>query len=478
VQEQVRSSQCPLLEDPEGRRDEFMEPYFASARPDQIVGIIKAREPVRILTAVGQQGKSSHLETKLRWVNQINYYIQDRDFGPMFVRISPYFPFTARLCLNQHDWIAIRLRSQGIDVRQRSNSFVACDDPTALQSIADSLTAQDLIACGRKWIDRLVPFFTPQERDFLGCEHRFYFKQLEYCDNLIFRERAVLDALHDRLLDANRKLGSPDQVAVVFGHRITRQHNGRLQTSLEDLHLGQPVLRALYKHSVLKNYVRGGNTEFGGIDRVEVGTNDITDFKGLLKGVENLPLARERFSQITSNCRNAQQDILETFLDRGELERLRQPTAVGKKRTPGLKLDNARQLAPMQALVAFSHILAGQFTTADLYPRVLQILGRSPEEYKLNSLRYDLSKLRAKELVEKIPRSRRYQFTGQGYRLSIVYLKLFEKLYAPLTAGMIHPCPNDNLLPLHRTTALDQRYLAVKQALDNLVHEIGLEVAA
>jgi hypothetical protein len=116
----------------------------------------------------------------------------------------------------------------------------------------------------------------------------------------------------------------------------------------------------------LKNYVRGGNAEFGGIDRVEVGTNDITDFKGLLKGVENLPLVRERFSQITTNCRNAQQDILETFLDRGELERLRQPTA-------------------------------------DLYPRVLQILGCSPEEYKLNLLRYDLSKLRAKELVEKIP---------------------------------------------------------------------------
>jgi hypothetical protein len=57
-------------------------------------------------------------------------------------------------------------------------------------------------------------------------------------------------------------------------------------------------------------------------------------------------------------------------------------------------------------------------------------------------------------------------------------LKLFERLYAPLTAGMIHPCPNDHLLPLHRTTTLDQLYLAVKQAVDNLVHEIGLEVAA
>ena len=82
---------------------------------------------------------------------------------------------------------------------------------------------------------------------------------------------------------------------MVFGQRITRQHNGRLQTTLEDLHLGQPVLRALFKHSVLKNYVRGGNTEFGGVDRVEVATNDVTDFRGILKGVENLPAVRERF---------------------------------------------------------------------------------------------------------------------------------------------------------------------------------------
>lgn len=143
VGELAQSGQCPLLVDPEGRRDKFMEPYFASAQPDQIVGIIKAREPVRILTAVGSQGKSTHLEGKLRWVNQYNYYIQDRQFGPLFVRISPYFPFTARVCLNQHDWIANRLRQQGIEIQQRDNSFVACCDPSALQTVADALSAQD-----------------------------------------------------------------------------------------------------------------------------------------------------------------------------------------------------------------------------------------------------------------------------------------------------------------------------------------------
>jgi hypothetical protein len=44
--------------------------------------------------------------------------------------------------------------------------------------------------------------------------------------------------------------------------------------------------------------------------------------------------------------------------------------------------------------------------TGDLYPQTLQLLRMVPEEYKPGSLRYDLWKLRAKGLVEKIPRYR------------------------------------------------------------------------
>ena len=40
-------------------------------------------------------------------------------------------------------------------------------------------------------------------------------------------------------------------------------------------------------------------------------------------------------------------------------------------------------------------------------PHVLETLGYSVEQYKMGSLRYDLSKLRAKTLVEKLPHSRR-----------------------------------------------------------------------
>jgi hypothetical protein len=57
----------------------------------------------------------------------------------------------------------------------------------------------------------------------------------------------------------------------------------------------------------------------------------------------------------------------------------------------------------MHALVRFAHIAAGNtFSTAEIHPAVIEALGCTPEHYTLASLRYDLSKLRAKGLVREM----------------------------------------------------------------------------
>jgi len=99
----------PIQEDPKGRRDDFVQPYFRRAQPDRVVVIIKAREPATIMKAIGKDDRW-HLELKWRSVDQYNFYVKDARWGPMFVRVCPYFPFSARVCLNQHSWLALRLR--------------------------------------------------------------------------------------------------------------------------------------------------------------------------------------------------------------------------------------------------------------------------------------------------------------------------------------------------------------------------------
>jgi len=92
-------------------------------------------------------------------------------------------------------------------------------------------------------------------------------------------------------------------------------------------------------------------------------------------------------------------------------------------------------------------------------------------------LRYDLSKLRAKGLVEKIPHSRRYRLLPNGYRICLVFLKLFERIYAPLTAGLLRPFPPDNQLQNQRLSQLDRLYQRVTHAVDDLVQAVGLKAA-
>jgi hypothetical protein len=101
------------------------------------------------------------------------------------------------------------------------------------------------------------------------------------------------------------------------------------------------------------------------------------------------------------------------------------------------------------------------FTTADLYPPVLDALGLPQSQYSLASLRYHLSKLRAKGLLEKLP-----------------HLKLFERIYAPLTAGLLKPFAGDRNLAPDQRCQLDRLYQQLTDDLDALLSAVGLKTAA
>jgi hypothetical protein len=464
----------PILDAPKGRRDEFVEPYFKNAEPDTIVAVVKAREPARIMIAIGDKAANRwHLQIAERWVVQYNFYLNDERWGRMFVRMCPYLPFSARVCLNQHHWLANRMREEGIDLRQCANAFMSCAKPERLQELADELTPRDLVSCGQKWLACFTPFFTPAERDEAGCRHRLFFAQTEFCDNLVFHRRAALDKIAERLLDANRTIGQPNKITTIFGRKITKLHRGKLQTEIEHMDLANPVIRSHYRNGFIKQYVRDHL-----ILRTEASSNNVTDY-GVKKAVDNLPALRSTLSAIDDNYLTVQQDILETFIDRGQLRMLAQPTITAAgKRIPGLKLDNPRQLALMHALVRFSHIAAANsFTTAELYPCVLDALGAGADRYTLASLRYDLSKLRAKGFVEKLPHSRHYRLLPEGYSICLIFLKLFQRIYAPLTAGLLSPVRADAKLSSQNRSQFDRLYQRVADDLDALIRAVGLKAA-
>jgi DNA-binding transcriptional ArsR family regulator len=114
---------------------------------------------------------------------------------------------------------------------------------------------------------------------------------------------------------------------------------------------------------------------------------------------------------------------------------------------------------------------------SEIYADTLAALEASPKDYSLASLRYDLSKLRAKGLVERVPRSRRYRLLRDGYSVCLVFLKLFERIYAPLTAGLLSPVSGDKKLQQQKRSQLDRLYQRVVDDLDKLMDAVGLKAA-
>jgi hypothetical protein len=60
----------------------------------------------------------------------------------------------------------------------------------------------------------------------------------------------------------------------------------------------------------------------------------------------------------------------------------------------------------------------------------------------------------------------------------LVFLKLFERIYARLTAGLLNPFRADTRLQHDRRTQLDRLYQRVADDLDALVRAVGLNLKA
>ncbi len=114
VQDLAAQRQVEIVLPPKDiRREEWVEPFYQKMQSQSgIAVILKSRENARVAVSFPRQG--NHIDLCNRFVWQYYFYLQDQDFGRMFLRICPYFPFNTRVCLNGHEWLACRLRAEGI----------------------------------------------------------------------------------------------------------------------------------------------------------------------------------------------------------------------------------------------------------------------------------------------------------------------------------------------------------------------------
>jgi hypothetical protein len=118
---------------------------------------------------------------------------------------------------------------------------------------------------------------------------------------------------------------------------------------------------------------------------------------------------------------------------------------------------------------------AGEWTTREAHARVLARHRLADTDYHLSQLRYDLAKLHANGLVQRVGRTRRYLLTPQGAKLGVLLVKLRTRLLGPLAT--LATQSSSRRLPLDHNS-VHAAFRHVDSALDQLCVALGLQHAA
>jgi hypothetical protein len=167
IEAYAATHEIPLIRFEQGqRKDDVAAAYRRQFKGDEGVVVIgSAQEKVYGFKARKEQkGKAVRFQFSRQSVYVKVYYIylQDRDFGPGFIKIATYAPYPVKVCLNGHAWVKQQLRQEGIAFTALDNGFRSCQDPQRLRTLCDELRAEQIQAFFDKWVAPALAFDHPR----------------------------------------------------------------------------------------------------------------------------------------------------------------------------------------------------------------------------------------------------------------------------------------------------------------------------
>jgi len=370
----------------------------------------------------------------------VNYYyfsLLDEDFGPAFIKVCTYAPFTLKVYLNGHEWAKRQLDRAGIAYEALDNGFRACADPERLQAICDALGEAQIQAFFAKWLARLPLPLTEADRR-AGYDYRLSMWQVEVSRTQVFAEPAHGRAFFEEVIRENLDLGRPDRMQLVFERRIRKDTPGLERTRVIQAGV-TPSLHVDYKQCHVKQYFKEDCAL-----RTETTINDPTDLR-VKKDIRNLAHLQRLGRAVNRRLLIVQRVSQACTLSQHRVSQIVQPTVTADgQRAPGLRFGDRRVMALLAALTLFLHVPTG-LTHRVLRRQVATILGLDLAAYSSGQMTYDLRRLRLKGMLRRVPGSQRYVVTPLGYKVALLFTKLdarvFRLGFAALDTGDPMPRP-------------------------------------
>jgi hypothetical protein len=430
---------------------------------DGVVFVGVAQEKAQAFQGKKIDGQFVFTRDKTVYVNHYYFYIDDADFGPLFLKVCSYAPWSTKLCLNGHEWAKRQLEKKGIAYEALDNGFLSCAKPEQLQQICDSLGPEDIDRVFRKWLARIPLPLRSQDRQ-AGYDWNLSIWQMEVSLTQIFDRPLRGREFFEEVIRDNLDLGRPDRVQLVFDRVVTKKTPGQFRTRViqDGVH---PSLHINYKNFDLKQYFKEGRG-----CRTEGTFRNPKDFD-VNKGLANLPYLQKIGREINRRLLEVERVSHNSGLSGDSIQRVVQPTVTESgEKAPALKFGQPRVMALLLALTLFQHLIDG-FHNRDLRVLVADLLGVTITEYTGAQMTYDLRRLRLKGLIFRPPRTHRYFVTPYGWKVARLFSRLEARVFRPAVAMFTG---NDAVLPFPLRASLDR----VDAQLDELIYQAFPQIKA
>jgi hypothetical protein len=447
------------------RKDDVMREHLAEfTGTDRIVFVGVAQEKAHVFRTERRHNRDTGaaypwIVPATAMVNHYYFYGVDDDFGPFFLKFCSYFPYTARLCINGHEYAKRQAAKAGIAFEALDNGFAAVADPGAVQAICDGLTEDQIDALLRKWLARLPHPFTAADRA-AGYRYQLSILQAEFSLTQMLDAPISGRIFFEQVIRDNLDLGRPDRVSLVFARQVRRNTPGRFRTRVITQQV-TPSLYVDYKHTTIKQYHKEGRAL-----RTETTINDTYDF-AIGRRLTNLSALRKIGFSANRRLLDVQRLSHDPADGATALAAITDPVLTDTgQRVAGMQFTNPRAQALLSALCVF-RLLPRGFTNRDLRHHLAPLLGHRPDTMTSGQITYDLRRLRHHRLIERIPHSHRYRVTETGLRHALFLTRVHNRLLRGGLAEITGPPPA-------APTKIHNASRAYETAIDDLLTRAGL----
>ena len=365
---------------------------------------------------------------------------------------------------------------------KEGNCFTDANSWEDLDQCAETLSTPSaigrLIEVIQRWLLSTCLIFALDhaEQEQSGFQYAFSCYQLEYSRNLVFQRGRDLDRLFQALIDRTRTTLGIKTLLTIFGakqrpaqrpsskSRRAAKQPPRLECSVETPTHDLTIFKFHVGLLTLKIYAKGER-----VLRVEAIAHNAKALKqgkvlgklpDLIRALQAMAL---RFLHVLRSAHPA-------ALDPTLLDELARPSQRGAARLAGIDLRSPRLRAVFHALCTLGMAPHG-FGSQDLAHMVCQQTGWDPTVYARRHAAYDMAKLRGKDLITRIGRTRRYQLVITPTNTAFAAILLHEQLMVPTISLVAHKATQADRTPQHER---DQRYVQLHQALLATMREIGM----